>query len=101
MGGAPVTRTAPGAAGIIPSTSLARVLPRGRGSLFAGDMDQYEPKLNPDKILAIAAYLVGDEPNGPPRDDVKKEFRNASEPYSRELLPRLAVGGIQRMDREV
>jgi hypothetical protein len=68
-------------------------------------MDEFEPKRNPDKILAIAAYLVdvrGTETFTP--DDVKKEFRSAAEPlpanYPRDWAWAVSNGWLAKADDE-
>jgi hypothetical protein len=68
-------------------------------------MDEFEPKRNPDKILAIAAYLTdtrGMETFTP--EDVKKEFKNASEPvpanYSRDWKWTVSNAWIAKSDEE-
>ena len=68
-------------------------------------MDEFEPKRNPDKILAIAAYLVDTrEKDTFTPDDVKKEFRNASEPvpanYARDWGWAVSNGWIAKADGE-
>jgi hypothetical protein len=79
MGGAALSRvTARGAHAV----DLPRPRPTAGERLSLREhMDEFEPKRNPDKILAIAAYLVdmgGMETFTP--DDVKKQFRDAAEP---------------------
>jgi hypothetical protein len=68
-------------------------------------MDEFEPKRNPDKILAIAAYLTdtrGMETFTPA--DVKKEFKNAAEPvpgnYPRDWQWAVNNGWLARDDED-
>jgi len=66
-------------------------------------MDEFEPKRNPDKILAIAAYLTDTrEMETFTPDEVKREFKNASEPvpanYSRDWNWTVANGWIAKSD---
>lgn len=106
MGGATLPRVTSAGAGSAHAVDLVRQRPAAADRLSLREhMDELEPKRNPDKILAIAAYLVdtgGMETFAP--DDVKKEFRNASEPvpanYARDWNWAVSNGWIARADDE-
>jgi hypothetical protein len=88
MGGVTLPRVTSAGSGARVDMPLSRAPAGGRLSLRE-HMDEFEPKRNPDKILAIAAYLTDTrEMDTFTPDDVKKEFKNASEPvpanYSRD-----------------
>lgn len=86
------------------AADISRPRPRVAGQLSLREhMDEFDPKRNPDKILAIAAYLAdtkGAETFTP--DDVKKAFRSASEPvpgnYSRDWRWTVSNGWIAQAD---
>lgn len=106
MGGATLPRVTSGGSGGAHAVDLPRSRPPAAGRLSLREhMDEFEPKRNPDKILAIAAYLTDTrEMDTFTPDEVKKEFRNASEPvpanYSRDWNWAVANGWIAKADDE-
>jgi hypothetical protein len=105
MGGATLPRvSSAGSGGARVDAPLSGAPVAGRLSLRE-HMDEFEPKRNPDKILTIAAYLAdtrGLDTFTP--DEVKKEFRTASEPvpanYARDWNWAVANGWIAKADGE-
>jgi hypothetical protein len=104
MGGATLPRVTSGGSGGARAVDMpgSRLPAAGRLSLRE-HMDKVEPKRNPDKILAIAAYLTDTrERDTFTPDDVKKEFKNASEPvpanYSRDWRWAVSNGWIAKAD---
>ena len=106
MGGAPLPRVTSAGVGGAHAADLVRSRRSAAGRLSLREhMDEFEPKRNPDKILAIAAYLVDTrEAETFTPDDVKKEFRNASEPvpanYARDWSWVVSNGWIAKDDDE-
>jgi hypothetical protein len=106
MGGATLPRAKSGGTASAHAPDLTPSRPSAAGRLSLREhMDEFDPKRNPDKILAIAAYLVdtrGMETFTP--DDVKKEFRNAAERvpanYSRDWTWTVSNGWIAKADDE-
>lgn len=104
MGGATLPRVTSGGGGGAHAVDLTRARPHAAGRLSLREhMDEFEPKRNPDKILAIAAYLTDTrEMETFTSDDVKKEFRNASEPvpgnYARDWRWTISNGWIAKAD---
>src|SRR5712691_7867544 len=84
MGGGSLPRVFAGGQGGARAADLQRSgTPRsGVAGLSArGYMEEFEPKRNVDKILALAAYVADTrEQDTVTPDDVKREFRNAAEP---------------------
>jgi hypothetical protein len=77
----------------------------GRGQALREYLDEVQPKRNVDKILAVASYLKverGAETFG--ADDIKKQFRSASEPvpgnYSRDFRWAVAAGWVAPVSDE-
>jgi hypothetical protein len=109
-------------AAVMGGGSLPRVFSAGQGGARAVDlprsgpprsgvvglsprehMEEFEPKRNVDKILALAAYVAdAREQDTFTPDDVKREFRNASEPvpgnYSRDWRWAVANGWLAKAD---
>lgn len=80
-----------------PTQGGSRTAPRGQS--LREYFDEVEPQRNVEKILAIASYLdvVGGQDTFT-SDDVKREFRSASEPvpgnYSRDFRWAVSAGWI-------
>lgn len=77
--------------------------PGGRGQSLREYMDEVGPKRNVEKILTVASYLGaarGQDTFG--KDDVKREFRSASEPapgnYPRDFNWAIQAGWIAPTD---
>lgn len=104
MGGATLPRVTSGGSGTARAVDLPRSRPPAGGRLSLREhMDEFEPKRNPDKILAIAVYLTDTrEMDIFTPDDVKREFKNAAEPvpanWSRDWNWTLANGWLARAD---
>jgi hypothetical protein len=104
MGGATRPAVTLSGRGAAHTVDVTRPQPPAVGGLSLREhMDEFEPRRNPDKILAIAAYLTDmREMETFTSDDVKKEFRSASEPvpgnYARDWRWTISNGWIAKAD---
>jgi hypothetical protein len=90
---------APGGSGITPRKSKTKQVETAREAIEVSGA-----KTNPEKILAVAAYILQDGADTFKAEDVKSQFRRAREPlpanFGRDLSAAISAGWISEDDNE-